>query len=160
VQEIVASVNKVDGVKARMFIGQGGGREDKATGLKAKGMTQREQKQLVRDFFNGLFNVLVATCIAEEGLDIGEVDLIVNYDTHKSPIRMVQRMGRTARKRSGVVKTLLSSAEQDKLRASLKQVRKKGRSCWQREPFPARAQSPFRSSRTLVVSRPRRSRTL
>jgi ERCC4-related helicase len=29
-------------------------------------MTQKEQKQLVRDFFEGKFNVLVATCIAEE----------------------------------------------------------------------------------------------
>ena len=57
-------------------------------------MAQKEQKQLVRDFFAGKFNVLVATCIAEEGLDIGEVDLIVNYDSQKSPIRMVQRMGR------------------------------------------------------------------
>jgi hypothetical protein len=33
--------------------------------------------------------VLVATCIGEEGLDIGEVDLIICYDTQKTPIRMV-----------------------------------------------------------------------
>lgn len=124
VQEIVKSVNSVEGIQARCFIGQGGGKADKTTGAKTKGMTQQEQKRLVQDFFNGHFNVLVATCIAEEGLDIGEVDLIVNYDTHKSPIRMVQRMGRTARKRSGVVKTLLSSSEQAKLKHSLKQVGK------------------------------------
>ena len=59
-------------------------------------MAQKEQKELVRHFFAGEFNVLVATCIAEEGLDIGEVDLIVNYDSQKSPIRMIQRMGRYA----------------------------------------------------------------
>jgi hypothetical protein len=33
--------------------------------------------------------VLVATSIGEEGLDIGEVDLIVCYDAQKTPIRMV-----------------------------------------------------------------------
>ena len=64
--------------------------------------------------------MLVATCIAEEGLDIGQVDLIINYDVHKSPIRMIQRMGRTARKRSGRVITLVTEAEEKKLQASLK----------------------------------------
>jgi len=33
--------------------------------------------------------VLIATCIAEEGLDIGEVDLIVCYDGGFSPIRSI-----------------------------------------------------------------------
>jgi len=33
--------------------------------------------------------VLVATCVAEEGLDIGEVDLIICYDSGLNPIRMI-----------------------------------------------------------------------
>lgn len=37
-----------------------------------------------------MFNILVATSIGEEGLDIGEVDLIVCYDSQKTPIRMVR----------------------------------------------------------------------
>lgn len=40
-------------------------------------------------FKGGAFNVLVATSIGEEGLDIGEVDVIYCYDAQKSPIRMV-----------------------------------------------------------------------
>ena len=51
----------------------------------------------------GLFLVNVRTwrtCIAEEGLDIGAVDVCVFYDQVGSPISMVQRMGRTARKRT------------------------------------------------------------
>ena len=56
---------------------------------------------VVKAFFAGEFNCLVATCIAEEGLDIGEVDLIVSFDALSSPVRMVQRMGRTGRKRAG-----------------------------------------------------------
>ena len=58
---------------------------------------------VVRAFYSGEFNCLVATCIAEEGLDIGEVDLIVSFDALNSPVRMVQRMGRTGRKRAGKV---------------------------------------------------------
>jgi len=45
--------------------------------------------QVVQKFQRGEFNVLVATCIGEEGLDIGEVDMIICYDAQKTPIRMV-----------------------------------------------------------------------
>ena len=44
-----------------------------------KGQTQKQQKQTIADFKTGGFNVLVATSIAEEGLDVGYVDLIVSY---------------------------------------------------------------------------------
>ena len=43
-----------------------------------------------------------------QGLDIGEVDLIVCYDVSKSPIRLVQRMGRTGRKRAGRIIVLVT----------------------------------------------------
>jgi Fanconi anemia group M protein len=49
----------------------------------------------------------VATSIAEEGLDIMEVDLVICFDANVSPIRMIQRMGRTGRKRDGRVDILL-----------------------------------------------------
>lgn len=65
---------------------------------------------MVKAFFSGEFNCLVATCIAEEGLDIGEVDLIVSFDALNSPVRMVQRMGRTGRKRAGKVHLLYLSS--------------------------------------------------
>jgi ATP-dependent DNA helicase MPH1 len=44
---------------------------------------------VIQKFKSGEFNVLVATCIGEEGLDIGDVDLIICYDTSSSPVRMV-----------------------------------------------------------------------
>ena len=56
--------------------------------------------------------MLVATCIAEEGLDIGEVDLIICYDSGFSPIRMIQRMGRTGRKRDGKIIILLTEGKE------------------------------------------------
>lgn len=45
---------------------------------------------MIGKFKAGHFNVLVSTSIGEEGLDIGEVDLIVCYDAQKAPIRMVR----------------------------------------------------------------------
>ena len=56
---------------------------------------------------------MVSTCVGEEGLDIGEVDLIIFYDVSKSPIRLIQRMGRTGRKREGRVIVLLTEGKQE-----------------------------------------------
>lgn len=84
-----------------------------------KGMNQKKQKELIEDFKNGVFNVLVATSIGEEGLDIGEVDLIICFDSTQSPIKNIQRMGRTGRKRDGKVILLFSSNERSKFESSM-----------------------------------------
>lgn len=78
------------------------------------GMNQKMQKELIKQFKKGDYNVLVATSIGEEGLDIGEVDLIICYDLTSSPIKNVQRMGRTGRNRDGKVILLFSSNEETK----------------------------------------------
>jgi ERCC4-related helicase len=52
-------------------------------------------------FRSGEINCLVSTSVGEEGLDVGEVDLIINYDSATSAVRSVQRSGRTGRKRKG-----------------------------------------------------------
>jgi hypothetical protein len=57
----------------------------------------------------------VATSIGEEGLDIGHVDLIISYDVLSSQLRIVQRFGRTGRKRAGRCVTLMiKGAEEEK----------------------------------------------
>lgn len=78
------------------------------------GMSQKLQKEIIKKFKQGVFNILVATSIGEEGLDIGEVDLIICYDSTSSPIKNIQRMGRTGRKRDGKVLMLFSSNEESK----------------------------------------------
>ena len=93
-------------LKPAAFVGQGA-----TTGIK---MTQKDQIRLIKDFKAGMYNVIVATCVAEEGLDIGEVDLIVCYDTSSSPISTVQRRGRTGRKRTGNVQTILTKGYEEK----------------------------------------------
>ncbi|KAJ2977357.1 hypothetical protein NUW58_g7836 [Xylaria curta] len=94
-------------IRAAVFVGQ-------ADSKRSGGMKQAEQIQRIQNFKDGEFNVLVATSIGEEGLDIGQVDLIICYDASASPIRMLQRMGRTGRKRAGrVVLLLMRGKEED-----------------------------------------------
>ena len=69
----------------------------------------------MRDFREGGYNTLISTCVGEEGLDIGEVDLIICFDAHKSPIRLVQRMGRTGRKREGRIVMLMTEGKEEQV---------------------------------------------
>ena len=57
----------------------------------------------------------MSTCVGEEGLDIGEVDLIVCFDAHKSPVRLVQRMGRTGRKRQGRIVVIVGQGKEEQV---------------------------------------------
>ncbi|KAI1821748.1 type III restriction enzyme [Xylaria intraflava] len=107
-EEIVRVLNNHQPlIRAAVFVGQ-------ADSKRSEGMKQAEQIQRIQKFKDGEFNVLVATSIGEEGLDIGQVDLIICYDASASPIRMLQRMGRTGRKRAGrVVLLLMRGKEED-----------------------------------------------
>lgn len=93
-------------IKATVFVGQ-------ADGKRGEGMKQKQQIETIEKFKTGAYNVLVATSIGEEGLDIGQVDLIVCYDSSASPIRMLQRMGRTGRKRAGNIVLLLMRGKEE-----------------------------------------------
>ncbi|KAE9381379.1 P-loop containing nucleoside triphosphate hydrolase protein [Stipitochalara longipes BDJ] len=93
-------------IRASVFVGQ-------ADSKRSEGMNQQKQQDAIKKFKNGVFNVIVATSIGEEGLDIGQVDLIVCYDASASPIRMLQRMGRTGRKRAGNIVLLLMKGKEE-----------------------------------------------
>ncbi|KAJ1916577.1 3'-5' DNA helicase [Mycoemilia scoparia] len=93
---------------------------------KGRGQSQKQQLEILSKFREGHFNTLVATCVGEEGLDIGEVDLIINYDTPASPIRLLQRVGRTGRARRGGVIVLLTAGTQEE--SSYQQAQNKYRS--------------------------------
>ena len=58
-------------------------------------------------------NVLVATSVAEEGLDIPSTDLVVFYEPIPSEIRTIQRRGRTGRARAGEVRILVTKGTRD-----------------------------------------------
>jgi Fanconi anemia group M protein len=56
---------------------------------------------------------LISTSVAEEGIDIPAVDLVVLYEPVPSEVRMIQRRGRTGRKSSGRMKVLITKNTRD-----------------------------------------------
>jgi len=86
------------GISAGILIGKAG-----ETGLK-----QKKQIETVQNFRDGVFRVLVATRVGEEGLDIAEVNQVIFYDNVPSSIRYVQRRGRTGRKDTGKLVVLIA----------------------------------------------------
>jgi Fanconi anemia group M protein len=103
---LAETLNKHPNIKAKRFIGQ-------ATREGDKGISQREQLQILEEFKEGSVNVLVATSVAEEGLDISECELVVFYDFSPSVIRYIQRKGRTGRRTPGNVLILLTKGTRD-----------------------------------------------
>nr|XP_034173001.1 Fanconi anemia group M protein [Osmia lignaria] len=87
-------------IKPQMFVGQAG-------------QKQKQQIKALEHFRSNHVNVLISTSIGEEGLDVGEVDLIVCFDVSQhSPTRLVQRMGRTGRKRDGHIIILVTDGKE------------------------------------------------
>lgn len=103
---LVELLNRVEGVSAVRLVGQ-------ASREKDRGLTQKKQTMILDDFRSGTFNVLVATQIGEEGLDIVECDEVVFYDTVPSAIRYIQRRGRTGRKGPGEAVILIAKGTRD-----------------------------------------------
>ncbi|MCH8329763.1 MAG: hypothetical protein IIB81_05240 [Nanoarchaeota archaeon] len=99
--DIVEKLNSIPDVSAKLFVGQ----------LKkgGTGLSQKEQKAVLDDFRAGKFNVLVATSIGEQGLDIPQVDMVIFYEPIPSAIRQIQRRGRTGRHREGKVIVLMTN---------------------------------------------------
>lgn len=103
--EEVVEVLVERGYRARIFIGRGGEH--------GPGMSQEEQIKVLNSFRKGEFNILVATSIGEEGLDIPECGYVVFYEPAVSGIRYIQRRGRTGRRLPGKVTILVAEGTVD-----------------------------------------------
>ena len=102
IKMLVAEFAK-NGINAMAFVG------------KKEGVTQEKQKKVIEDFRNRKFNVLVASSIGEEGLDIPSVDLVIFYEPIPNEIRNIQRRGRTARFRAGDIYILATQGTKDEI---------------------------------------------
>lgn len=97
----IEQVLREGGINARMFVG------------KKDGVTKRMQEETIADFREGKFDVLVASSIGEEGLDIPAVDSVIFYEPVPSEIRSIQRRGRAARLKEGRVIVLMTRGTRD-----------------------------------------------
>ncbi len=93
---------------AKRFIGQASKGND-------KGMNQDEQKQIIDEFKEGKYNVLLATSVAEEGLDIPNVDTVFFFEPVPSDIRSIQRRGRTGRFNTGTIYVMITEGTRDEI---------------------------------------------
>ncbi len=78
-----------------------------------KGLTQKKQKEIIKSFKSGEYDVLISTSVAEEGIDIPAVDFVILYEPVPSEIRMIQRRGRTGRKNLGKMYILITKGTRD-----------------------------------------------
>ena len=106
VNNIVDYFEDSEAVRAHKFVGQ-------ANKGKDKGLTQKKQIEILKAFKEGIYNTLIGTSVAEEGLDIAECDLVIFYDVVPSAVRSIQRRGRTGRKKEGKVIILMAEGTRD-----------------------------------------------
>ena len=104
--EMIYQKCEKEGIKSVKFFGQG-------TRDGEKGLTQKEQYQIIKSFKIGTYDVLLSTSVAEEGIDIPSVDLVILYEPVPSEVRMIQRRGRTGRKKTGKMKVLITKGTRD-----------------------------------------------
>jgi len=103
---VTQALARIPGIRPMRFVGQASRGED-------IGLSQKEQVEILERFKGGEVNVIVATSIGEEGLDIPQVDVVVFYEPVPSEIRTIQRRGRTGRNAAGRVVMLVTKDTRD-----------------------------------------------
>ena len=104
--EVAESLEELEDARVSRFVGQSSKGSD-------KGFSQKMQIEVLNGFRKNEFNVLVATQVGEEGLDIPECNLVVFYDCVPSVVPFIQRRGRTGRKTPGRVVIFVARGTHD-----------------------------------------------
>ncbi|HYB79577.1 MAG TPA: DEAD/DEAH box helicase [Thermoplasmata archaeon] len=115
--QTIQSMLELQGWTTGRFVGQATRDADD------KGMNQKDQARVLSQFREGRFPILVASSVAEEGLDVPDVDLVVFFESVPSEIRAIQRRGRTGRSSLGRVTVLLTRETRD-VRYQVAEVRR------------------------------------
>ncbi len=101
VKEIANALSGIENARPSEFVGQ------------REGMSQKEQARVIRNFSDGTYNILVATSVAEEGMDIKKADIAIFYEPVPSGIRSIQRRGRVGRHSLGKIYVLITKGTRD-----------------------------------------------
>ncbi len=145
--DFLVGLFRSQGVKVERFTGQG-------TRQGRKGMSQKQQHETLARFGSGGFPVLAATSIAEEGLDVPQVDLVVFYEPVASDVRLIQRKGRTGRDAPGkvVILTTDKTADERYLWAGMRRERRMKRLV--RKLASVGVQGPLKDGTPTAADRP------
>lgn len=88
-------------------------------------LEQNQREEVIRQFKNGRIHVLVATDIVARGIDIEDIQMVINYDVPHDVEDYVHRIGRTARAGGeGIAITFVAEKEQHKFSAIEKFIEK------------------------------------
>jgi ERCC4-related helicase len=101
--DMIYSQLRSKGFKAGYLIGKSG----------EGGQSQKSQIRSLEQLKEGVYDILVATQVGEEGLDVAECNIVVFYDNVPSAVRFVQRKGRTGRRREGRIYVLMTKGTRD-----------------------------------------------
>ncbi len=83
------------------------------TGFISSDLDQEEREQVLRDFLSKEVQILVATDVLSRGIDIKDINLVINYDVPHDGEDYVHRIGRTARaENTGIAITLIGPKDQ------------------------------------------------
>lgn len=79
-------------------------------------LRQRQRDSVMGKYRKGLINILVATDVAARGIDVNDIDVVINFDIPGDSDSYVHRIGRTGRaNRNGIAYTFIYSREQSSL---------------------------------------------
>jgi len=78
-----------------------------------KGLSQKEQIDVLKDYEAGIYNCLITSPIGEEGLHIASADTAIFYEPVASEIRTIQRRGRVGRTKLGKIIFLITKGTRD-----------------------------------------------
>ena len=117
VQTLVNALS-ASGITCERFVGQ-------ASRDTERGLTQKEQIEILDRFREGGLRCLVATSVGEEGLDIPSTDMVIFYEAVPSEIRSIQRKGRTGRSGSGTIVVLVTKGTSDETFRYVSQTRER-----------------------------------
>lgn len=106
IDSIENTIKVIPQSKIHRFVGQ-------AKQGTVKGMNQKEQKEIIDKFKEREINILIATSVAEEGINIPNVNRVIFYEPVPSEIRGIQRKGRTGRSHIGEVTILITEGTRD-----------------------------------------------
>ncbi|MBU5575461.1 MAG: DEAD/DEAH box helicase [Candidatus Aenigmatarchaeota archaeon] len=102
ISNIYNTIKTINGCNPVILIGQS-----------KKGLNQKQQISIIRDFDAGIYNCLITSPVGEEGLHIPSADIAIMYEPVPSEIRMIQRRGRVGRTKVGKIVFLITKNTRD-----------------------------------------------